>query len=235
MKYVDAHCHLGESGVVPCDGVVSHFICNAARVTDWDNVLRVCDVCPNVSGAIGLHPWYIDDAPHNWADRLSDILSRTPDIMIGECGLDRARGDFNTQMGIFRQQIDLAVKYNRTLHLHCVRAWDAVLHVLRDYSRPPRIVAHSFSGNADIAHRISGICDVYFSFSDRFLSPAVLDVIDNTRILTESDRTPSESAAIIPGIVAQIAQIKSVDIDKMAGIIYENSMRVIDNGQITQN
>ena len=59
LQYIDAHCHLSET---PADINVGA-IYNAARQSDWMNIIAITDVQKNIFGAIGVHPWYVSDIP----------------------------------------------------------------------------------------------------------------------------------------------------------------------------
>lgn len=239
-KYIDAHCHLQNAvdiasvlSVANDCGVVG-FICNSAAPNDWDKIMTLCGQYPSIRGCIGVHPWYVNmlAGQTDWRTRMESILSQNPDLMVGEIGLDKFKPDMHAQENIFAAQIDMAYNLHRVVHIHCIGAWDRVFHIfkLRRRDMPPVIIAHAFSGSADIIARLSDEYNTYFSYSPMIANirrRGVINALRNTpqsRILTESDGANPE---IVPSVVDMVASIKSVDMSDMAGIIYNNAYRIL--------
>ncbi len=238
MIYIDAHCHFDFDAAPHAGGAVRHFICNATDESQWSGLSDLPR--DKYSVAFGVHPWHVSGAAPGWDLRLGDMLVRFPHAMVGEIGLDRARDDFELQMSVFRRQMEIAHDFNRAVHIHCVRAWDVMLAELGRV-RLPAVVVHGFNASIDIMHDLYRRGNVYMSFGASVLrgaSTRLVACITDTpmdRILVESDATPSNSDAVIPNIVAAIAKIKNIDNNTTADIIYNNSIRIINNGQIAQN
>lgn len=233
-KYIDAHCHFNPRADYSVHGDMVGFICNSATIDDWADVVAAARRYSNVAGCIGIHPWYVADISPDWGSHISDILAAHPNVMVGEIGLDRARGDFDMQRELFVLQMELAAKYNRTAHVHCVRAWDAIQGVLKNMSHmPSKTVFHEFGGGADIAHALMRYDNVYFSYGPRAVrqTPERIADIPMNRILIETDSdNPQTAAEILSHNVSVVAQIKSMDAGLCADIIYENTTRIITNG-----
>lgn len=235
-KYIDAHCHY-----VPCGDIapVAGFVYNSARPSDWAHAVAASHVAGG-AGAIGIHPWHVADAQPDWAAHMATALHDNPALMVGEIGLDRARGNIDTQMPVFLRQLEMARELNRTVHIHCVRAWDVMLNVFATrHPLPPAIIIHGGVPSADIVRAVMQHANAYFSYSavrsDKIATSIVATPID--RILVESDAaSPAVARAILPRTVEQIAPLLGRDVHAMAEIIYNNSYGVITNGgQITQN
>ena len=218
-KYIDAHCHLNTE--TKFDGIV-----NAAQISDWDLIVARM---PR-PGAVGIHPWYINDLPDDWAQRLERLLADNPDLMVGEIGLDRLHPEFDAQQKILAIQMEIAARYGRAVHVHCVRAWDVMLNILgKMRSLPPMIVMHAFGANIEIARHLMRYDNIYFSFSRAW---PVAGVVEINRILVETDGAPDID---LRRIVDDIAVMRGIDPVKMADIIYNNTMRIINHGQIKSN
>ena len=238
-KYIDAHCHLQHSEN-PCDvminaqsyGIVGA-ICNSATSNDWDDILALYKKCKNIYPCIGVHPWEINNVNPNWCSTLQNILQYNPYVMIGECGIDKNYPDIQRQEQIFIAHLDAGHKYGRTVHIHCVGAWDRIMHILKSCGKnlPPIIVAHSFMGPVNIIEKLANEYNTYFSYSPMILDARhrrAIDALRNTpinRILIESD---SINPLIIPDIAISVAKIKSIAIDKIADIIYSNTQTVLN-------
>lgn len=223
MKYTDAHCH---TFATPADNIAGQ-ICNATTVADWLKLVQIADEHTHV--CIGIHPWYIDSAAPNWAVCMRKILSSNPHIMVGEIGIDKYHTDIDRQIEFFAQQIKIAIETNRPTHLHCVGAWDKVLHTLKGHRPHIPIIAHAFGGNAEIMARLAEY-NTYFSYGPRdgnITDTAKIAPAD--KILVESDSdTPSAQAEILATATREIAKMRGCDIRELNEQINKNFMRVIN-------
>lgn len=234
MKYIDAHCHLdAQCGNCADFAPVVGFVFNSAARVDWGAVVDIAAHCKCAYACAGLHPWNIADATDGWDTELRDILINHPAFMVGEIGLDRARPDFFTQENVFLRQFDLAAQLRRGVQIHCVRAWDKMLRIFATHAMPPVVVAHSFRGGAEIIKAAMKHANIYFSYSGatsarerESIAAAPID-----RILIESDSVPTESIVKLPQIATEIAKIKAVADNEMVDILYNNTLRMIKDGQ----
>ena len=225
QKYIDAHCHY----VTPVpDDAVCGFIYNSARPCDWSVAVDATRVGGG-AGAIGVHPWYVDELSCALPDQMAQLLRSNPELMVGEIGLDASRGDIDAQMPVFIRQLDLAREFGRVAHIHCVRAWDKILHIFATQKMPPAVVLHGFRGTPEIVSAIMRHANAYFSFG---ANPGVAArAIDPDRILVESDAASiSVARGILPRTVTQIADLVGCTTQTMAETIYNNTQRMIKNG-----
>ena len=130
---------------------------------------------------------------------------------IGEIGLDFACNvPHEEQMRIFRAQLALAEQYQKPVVLHCVRAFEEVMRILRDFNLPV-VIFHGFIGSVEQAQR-SVKQGYYLSFGERtFRSPKTVEAMRSTplsHLFVESD----ESTTPIEDIYARIAELRGVDI-----------------------
>lgn len=178
---IDAHCHLADPALYPqaeehiADarrvGVTSAVV-NGTCPDDWPRVLDLATRFPDfVISSLGLHPWRVNDAPSGWLETLTELVIANPNTHIGECGVDRwiVGHDLPRQIDALLPQIDLAVRYDRALTLHCLQAWGALLDTLSLTVLPTRgFLVHAFNGSYDTAIRLLDL-GAYFSFSTYFL------------------------------------------------------------------
>ena len=137
MKYIDVHCHLQNADNIGATlnaaqsvGVCGA-ICNATAPDDWAQVRQIAREYKSVRGAIGVHPWRIHDLSGDvWARDMYDILRDNPDLMIGECGLDKFHPDMSQQLNLFNTQLQMATELGRAVFIHCVGAWDKMFQIL---------------------------------------------------------------------------------------------------------
>ena len=234
QKYLDSHCHLPENepfgaafarannaGIVGC-------VINSVTEHDWEQIEQIARDNKNVIGCIGVHPWNVDDVSANWMSRMDATLSRNPNLLVGEVGLDKTRDNFAAQERVFISALELAIKHKRTINIHCVHAWDDMLRILKSYRRElPKIIAHSFDGTQNA---LDLDAELYFSYSPnvanmnyRRMRESVPRVPKN-KILVESDD---------PDLTATITAangVLSLRDDITADDIFNNATWVFFNG-----
>lgn len=231
--FVDAHCHFNRAAFSDYTGA-GRFICNAVTMDDWDPLAAVARADTRISVALGVHPWHVAGLYTGWTDALRRMLGENPHAAVGEIGLDATHDNLDAQCNAFIAQYLIAADMCRAAHIHCVRAWDKMLHLIKTLPRAPVIVAHRFSGNTHILRALCSMSDnIYFSYRD-VSGQRTRDAVAGTplhRILVETDGFAPAPAAIARTI-SDIAQIRGMSAADMADIIYDNSLRVINNGQI---
>lgn len=223
MKYIDAHCHLSDDTTNINVGAIY----NAAKQSDWHSVINVLNTENDIFGAIGVHPWYVSEITDNWESELKELLSQNPDLLVGEIGLDKHRPDMETQTRVFCNQMLLASEFKRGVCLHSVGTWDKVLHVLKVFQNvlPPFIIAHCYSGNPDDIKMFAEKYNMYFSYGPRNLQDTVrLCSTPLNRIVAETDGKNPNDVIVV---VNRIAGILNIAPDKMADIIYKNTIRML--------
>lgn len=232
MKYIDSHCHLPQTesfsdvfmraqeyGIVGC-------VVNSVNESEWNTIAKIANA--DICGAVGIHPWYVDSASPNWNSELETLLCDNPDLIVGEVGLDKTRDNFATQEKVFTNTLEIAIKYKRTINIHCVHAWDVMLKILKTYKTDlPKVVIHSFDGTQNAID--CGI-DLYFSYSPNIANENYkrvresIQCVPKNRILVESD-----SSALLPTINAANA-ILSLRDDITSDDIFNNAKEVFYNG-----
>ena len=223
VQYIDAHCHLVES---PTDINVGA-VYNAVRQSDWMKIIAITDVQQNIYGAIGIHPWYVSDITSDWESELYKLLCQNPELLVGEIGLDKHKADMENQIRVFCAQMLLAYDFKRGVCLHCVGAWDKLLCILKVYrNKLPRfILAHCYSGSPSDIQRLSDNYNMYFSYGPRNLQDTErLCATPLDRIIAETDGYNPDD---IIGVVNRMGAILNIAPEKMADIIYHNTMRML--------
>lgn len=220
MKIIDAHSHIEYISYKVQPDIVGT-ICCATNENDWDVLLDIND--KNVYGAFGIHPWFLENINDGFDIRLSEILEQNKSAMVGEIGLDKYKPDMEKQTYVFIKQIEIAIKYKRPIFIHCVGAWDKIFQILKKYKRNelPIMVAHAFNGSLEIVNNLIDNYNVMFSFNR---ADNIIKNIPNDRILVETD---AKSNVVLSDIVDKIASIKNNK--NMSDIIYQNTMRVLNN------
>ena len=261
MKFIDSHNHLQHYGstkdkiiALSAERGCATFLVNSVRMEEWEDVLALagrsdCRVVP----FIGIHPWYATAYGEGNPDPfiLFEQSVRQNNCGIGEIGLDRMRQEVSLaeQVQVFQRQLGLAVKYDRPVTVHSVRAYNEVLTVLRGLPELPRFMVHSFKGSPQLARNILDLGGfISFSFSllrgssekvrelvrfmplsalflesdspDQALPPAV-KLRPYGCCLPEGDAVANSPAAVV-ALYKLIAGIKGVDLKLLADRITEN-------------
>lgn len=228
MKIIDAHSHIDyvthqhQSDV---DGTV----CCTTDESQWTKLVGLIRQDNHVYGAFGVHPWFVDSVDDDFIVGLEELLKTDLNYMVGEIGLDKYKPDMDKQIEIFVKQFDLAVKLQRVVFLHCVGAWDKILHVLKQYEKSelPIIVMHDFNANQKITSQLLQYNNIMFSVGQNHITGknSRIEQIPSNKILVETDGKPN---VILKDCVKQISDIKNEsDIWK---IIFDNTQRMIKNG-----
>ncbi len=202
MRYFDAHLHIVPDEVFrqAREKGVETFFCNSARQSEWRQVLDLPTRVLGVWPCIGLHPWYIQEADADWRMQLENLLTQNPTAMIGEIGLDKKRPFFDKQLSVFEEQLKLAQKYGRSVHVHCVGAWSEMIQIMSSYP-DVKALFHRFNGDEFIIQKLRFLNSFFSVMDNRYIS-----VIPDYRLLVESDAPdgPIGSPCQIPELVAKL-------------------------------
>lgn len=102
--------------------------------------------------SMGLHPWYLEQIQDEWA-ALEKMAQSKHVLAIGECGLDKVcTTKWTLQLSYFEKQIHLANQLGKPLIIHCVRAYEEVLQLLKQATVP--VIFHGFNKQLPLAKRL---------------------------------------------------------------------------------
>ncbi|MBL7935078.1 MAG: TatD family hydrolase, partial [Bacteroidia bacterium] len=74
---------------------------------------------------------------------------------IGECGLDKVIDiDLELQKKIFISQLNLAVKYQKPVIIHCVKAFDELMEICSLYHSKIPLIIHGFNKSLLLAKQL---------------------------------------------------------------------------------
>ncbi len=247
MRYIDAHCHLDfprfdgclEEQLAAARAVgVTGFVVPGVRALHWGRVEAVARHHGGVYYCLGIHPWYVEE--HSQAD-LEALETRLAEhselcVAIGECGLDRIRGDFAVQRPWFEAQVGLAARYDYGLVIHSVRAHDEVFSVLRRLNWSGRALIHGFSGSYQQAKKLVdlgcyiGVGGVITHSRSHKTREAVARLPLDALVL-ETDAPDMAPEGVAPGrngpvelvrIAGVLAQLRGVPEASLAPVLLEN-------------
>ena len=152
----------------------------------------------SVIQAYGMHPQNAaNENIKESADFLEELLRKNLISFIGEAGFDFFTEEFKSAAGlqeeIFNIQLDLALKYNKPLVIHCRKANHKLFEYSKKLKKLPEVLFHSFMGPPVEARSLleRGI-NGYFSFGKQLLNGnkkaiACVCELPPERILAETD------------------------------------------------
>ncbi len=171
----------------------------------------------------GIHPWNI--LKTDVADELQEIEKfciAEKLIAIGEIGLDRAiQTPLNIQEDIFVNQLNLAVRYNLPVIIHCVKTWNDILSIRKKGKYKNSWLFHGFNGNYQTANQlIKAGC--YLSFGKALLNNNKLQQVFSQLPLSFIFFETDDAEVKIEEIYQKAAKICDIDISELNSVIFNN-------------
>lgn len=244
MQFMDTHIHLQDFSAKNTTNIiadaekagVNRFICVSSKENNWQQVLNLAADYPGkIIPAAGLHPWYIGEVNPGWEERLEQSLAENPQLLVGECGLDRLKNPvYEAQKAVFEAQIKLAKKYDRTILIHAVKAAEW----LEDFWEilPERFVFHAFNGRFELLEKVvknGGYAAFGFGIFGNRDQEKILRYIPEERILFETDspylariRGEENRPEYLPEIALKIAEIRRCPVENLCAKVYDNSLTI---------
>lgn len=131
--------------------------------------------------SIGLHPW--NTPQQDWFEQLCKQAQNPQCLMIGECGLDKLRGDdFKTQIERFKAQIQLSEELSKPLVIHCVKAYNEVIELHKQLHPHQHWIIHGFRGNIQLAKQLQSH-NIYVSIGVYLTDPKQKKIIETAKQL----------------------------------------------------
>ncbi len=217
---------------------------------DLKSISSVLETCSRYSSyaypMIGLHPEEVKD---NWKEVLSEMKHMLdnpshPFIAVGEIGLDYywSREFEHEQLEAFEEQVKWAVEYDLPLMIHCRKAQNEMVAILRNYEKELSRggVFHCFTGNEKEAQQllnfdkfVLGIGGV-LTFKKSHL-PEVLPHIPIERIVLETDspymapvpmRGKRNESSFVRYVLEKVAEVYGISVDEVERITTATAKRM---------
>lgn len=167
----------------------------------------------------GVHPWYSEDAEPQ-LKFLKEIAGDPRIVAIGEAGLDKLKGpDLKIQQTIFEQQVQLSEQLQKPLIIHCVKAWEELLHIKKLYKPRQPWIIHGYKGKVELAKQLLSH-GFLFSINERFNDDALRE-IPLDRLFCETDISETS----IEDIYSEVAKALDIPVEVLTSQIAENVKR----------
>lgn len=181
--------------------------------SEFEKQFQIAEDC---SFSCGVHPWH----SHNADVELSLLTQLAEDkriVAIGEAGLDKLQGALlDVQTSVFRKQIELAMQVNKPLIIHCVKAWDELIAVYKEYKPTVDCIIHGYRGKPQ---QVRQLLDLGFKFSigAQFNKDTLMN-IPLTSLFCETDISDTS----IYTVYKNIANTLKIDLKEFVEIIERN-------------
>ncbi len=230
IQFFDTHCHLFMDPLrEDTEGVlrraraagVTRLIVPSVEAGSWDQV-RALTKKPGIYPALGIHPWSAEEELDT--QRLENELTVSSSVAVGEIGLDYKIEipDRNTQIRVFRKQLDVALELDLPVILHCRGAFEEILSILSEDSYRGNIngVIHAFSRGTQLARRFLDL-GFFLAFGGAVTRLRAMRA-RNSAVFAPSDRMLLETDAPSIGMegLAQ-GEVEPVHVTKVAHVIAE--------------
>lgn len=172
--------------------------------------------------SIGLHPWYASIQKLELHMKYLTVLAKQDNVkMIGECGLDKVKGEsLENQLIILAQQIALAEQLNKPLIVHCVKSFAELIAIKEQLKVKVPMIIHGFNKNEMLGRQLLAK-GFFLSFGAAILKESAAAA----KLIKELDfffLETDDSQTSIEEVYHAAAKIKNISIDELKQVIFAN-------------
>lgn len=249
---VDTHCHLDHpllAGRV--DQVlasarsagVEQFVVPGVAPEGWGGIAALVSEQAGVFAAYGIHPLFANQCSDHQLETLS-YHARVA-VAIGEIGLDYAVPGVSREQQLiaFRRQARLALRLRRPVLIHCRKAFQDLLRVVREERlREVGGILHAFSGSYEMACELMKENFIIsfggaVTYSNAVRPPAVAARVPLDRLVLETDapdmspephRGDVNEPALLAVTARKLSEIKGIALEELAFTTTQNVKRLLN-------
>lgn len=251
MQLIDTHVHInfdvfnGELDEIRerwrKAGVV-HLVHSCVEPEEFSSIKTIADRYREVSFAVGLHPLDTEKWTEEKANEIYTLAKSDARVVaIGETGLDFYKADNQEQQrSAFEAQLEIALKLNKPVIIHCREAAVATAEILRDFmARRGKVqgVMHCWGGTPtetqwflDLGFYISFSGVVTFKAAKQVQESAMM--VEPSRLLIETDcpflapvpmRGKRNEPAYVLHVAEQVAKLRGVSLETLCQETTQNA------------
>jgi len=220
---------------------VDNWITVGTDVPDSRAGLELTGEFENIYCTAGVHPHESGKQEKGYVNELQKLTDNEKVVAVWEIGLDY-HYDFSPrtiQQRIFQEQLELAVKVNLPVVVHCREAFDDCLGILDDWNNhEAALVFHCFAGDTKAAKLV--LDRGYFvsftgtiTFGNALVSQQTAKYVPLEKVMLETDcpylspapkrnQKPNEPALLVH-IVEKLAELRGLSFSEIATATTENS------------
>nr|WP_321240251.1 TatD family hydrolase [uncultured Tolumonas sp.] len=222
---------------------VSRWIVPAISSANWARLPVLHQQYPNLYYAFGLHPWFLSNETDHAFTELELLLQQRPVglVAIGECGLDGAiEVPMSLQIAMLEKQLALASQYQLPVILHCRKAHNELLRIVKQFKLPRGGVWHAFSGSRQQAEQfielgfmlgIGGV--ITYPRAEKTRKAVAKLPIENLLLETDGPTMPlfqrqgaRNEPAYIPEVLMELAMLRQISPDMLGDAIERNVEKI---------
>ncbi|MFW5757416.1 MAG: TatD family hydrolase [Bacteroidota bacterium] len=149
-KYIDFHTHKycqDNHDQLCIHNIFAHHISSFDK---WE-------LFENTFFSVGLHPWHLgtNQENENYLDQILKVASFPKVLTIGECGIDKYIDmPVDKQRSVFLKQIKISEYVSKPVVVHCVKAFDEVLHLRKEINPSQPWIIHGFYSSVQMAEQL---------------------------------------------------------------------------------
>ncbi|QPH38431.1 TatD family hydrolase [Pedobacter endophyticus] len=170
--------------------------------------------------SIGLHPWYAILENLEMQLKYLSVLAKQPNVkLIGECGLDKLKGEsLDNQIIIFEKQIAIAEHLQKPIIIHCVKAFAELIEMKEQLKVKVPMIIHGFNKSEEMGKQLLGK-GFLLSFGASLLKPNsgvtnLIQQIDDFFLETDDSEVP------IKEVYLAAANLKKCAVDDLKARIF---------------
>ena len=229
--------------MIPFVDIHTHFKNNDADIISVLNITQQSQFIENMSAfdaiklcmteggcfSAGLHPWFLNK--NNFEtdfNKLIQLIDNQSVIFLGECGLDRLKGeDLTFQSQVFEAQIRLAESVSKPVVIHCVKAFNEIIAIKKHLNPRVPLIIHGFNQNKTILNDLIKN-DFYISIGTPILkkesnAAQALLFIPHNRLFFETD----DMDMSIKAVYEKASEVLNMDLKDLKKIIFDNFNRIL--------
>lgn len=251
MRLFDTHAHIGlinedaiEQLIIVKEALEENVTCIISisnNLNDFFLIYENLKSATHVYHSIGVSPSEVVHPGKDWEMKIEEGTKLNRIVAIGEIGLDyyHKYGDKDSQIELFIRQLEIAQKCDLPVVIHNREAGNDVLDIMREELPPKGGILHCYSEDYEYAKKALDL-NLYISFAGNVTYRNAKNLHETAkRMPIERMLIESESPFMVPSIyrgkrnkpsyiietAKHIANLRNMPVEKLADILYENSMR----------
>lgn len=174
---------------------------------------------------IGKHPWWTTQVLSvNEKQQLTKILTSEKCLAMGEMGLDKLKGvTMEKQIEIFKSQLSLANKIQKPVIIHCVRAFNNLIKIKKEFPNIQNWCIHGFSRHKTLAEQLIHQGFYISLMPVKEITQKYIDLVQwipLEKFFLETDSMPNTQ---IEDIYLQVANIKNISVGELKTQLNKNA------------
>lgn len=221
-KYLDFHTHRLRRQA--CKNITEIVSIHLGKETEHDLY------------TIGKHPWWTEEVLSEYEKTaLKAHLSNKRCLAMGEIGLDKFKGpEISKQINILKSQLTIASELEKPVIIHCVRAFDSLIKLKKEYPQIKNWCIHGFSRHTKLAKQL---IDQGFYISlmplikplEKYIN--ILKSLPLDRFFLETDSMPNISIEIL---YLQAAKTLDLTVEELKTQLYKNAIIFFNHEQLVR-